>query len=40
MQDINKEQLQKVAETTKNESLKQSIADKIAKHDKTVKKWI
>ena len=36
--DTNKEQLQKVAETTKNESLKQSIAEKLAKHDKTVKK--
>ena len=36
--DTNKEQLQKVAETTKNESLKQSIADKIAKYDKTFKK--
>lgn len=36
--DTNKEHLQKVAETTKNESLKQSISDKLAKHDKTVKK--
>lgn len=36
--DTKTEQLKKVAETTKNESLKQSIADKIAKHDKTVKK--
>ena len=36
--DTNKEQLQKVAETTKNESLKQSIADKIAKHDKKIEK--
>lgn len=36
--DTNKEQLKKVAETTKNEDLKQSIADKIAKHDKTFKK--
>ena len=36
--DINKEQLQKVAESTTNQSLKNSIAEKIAKHDKTVKK--
>lgn len=36
--DTKLKQLQNVAETTKNESLKQSIADKIAKHDKTVKK--
>lgn len=36
--DTNKEKLQKVAETTKNESLKESIADKLAKYDKTVKK--
>jgi hypothetical protein len=33
-----KEELKKVAETTKNESLKQSINDKINKLDKTVKK--
>jgi hypothetical protein len=33
-----KEQLQKVAETTKNESLKQSINYKLAKHDKKVEK--
>jgi hypothetical protein len=33
-----KEELQKVAETTKNESLKQSINDKLAKHDKKVEK--
>ena len=32
------EELQKVAQTTKNESLKQSIADKIAKNDKKVEK--
>jgi hypothetical protein len=36
--DTNKEQLQKVAQTTTNESLKQSIAEKLSKHDKTVKK--
>lgn len=36
--DINKEQLKKVAETTKNESLKQSITDKIDKYDKKVEK--
>ncbi len=33
-----KEELKKVAETTKNESLKQSIKDKLAKHDKKVEK--
>lgn len=36
--DTNKEQLKKVAETTKNEDLKQSIADKISKNDKTIEK--
>jgi len=36
--DTNKEQLQKIAETTKNENLKQSIADKISKNDKTIEK--
>lgn len=36
--DTNKEQLKKVAESTTNESLKQSIFEKLAKHDKTVKK--
>jgi hypothetical protein len=33
-----KEELKKVAETTKNESLKQSIIDKLDKYDKKVEK--
>ncbi len=33
-----KEELKKVAETTKNESLKQSINDKLEKYDKKVEK--
>ncbi len=36
--DTNKEQLKKVAETTKNEDLKQSIKNKLGEYDKTVKK--
>jgi hypothetical protein len=33
-----KEELKKVAETTKNENLKQSINDKLDKYDKKVEK--
>lgn len=36
--DTNKEQLKKVAETTKNEDLKQSINNKLSEYDKKVEK--